>query len=434
MLVAIGNTPRDYAWGSDGEISRLLGVEPTGAPEAELWLGAHPGSPSRILHPESVGGAADLAAWIASDAPTALGEHPRLPFLLKVLAAGAPLSLQAHPTAEQAREGYARENALGVPLDAPHRNYKDEYPKPEIIYALSERFDALCGFRAVDATLALLRQLGLDDLAGRLERDGLRTVVEWLVRRGPGVDALVARVSALGAPAAGAVPKTKEIPGDTPHGGAGAAQNGSNSFFLGGVVESRLAEGGTVDNHAAANRADDADLARDTIRMLAAQYPGDPGIVVALLLNRVALSPGEALYLPAGNIHAYLGGVGIELMTASDNVLRGGLTPKHVDVDELLHVLDFTPTPVPYLRPRVEGGAHEYRPDGPGFTLIRVGGEATRELHGPAIVLCTSGTVNVTGAKTHATLRRGDAVYATPDETTLTFSGSGEAFVATTSL
>src|SRR5690554_2529799 len=177
MFVRIENTPRDYAWGSDGAISALLGVAPTGRPEAELWLGAHPGSPSRIIDPSAVGGARDLAEWFAAEGA------PPVPFLLKVLAASAPLSLQAHPTPEQAREGFDRENALGVPLAAPERNYKDPHPKPEIIVAVSDLFEALCGFRPVADTIALLRALGIDDLAARLETQPLADVYQWLITR-----------------------------------------------------------------------------------------------------------------------------------------------------------------------------------------------------------------------------------------------------------
>jgi mannose-6-phosphate isomerase len=402
MFLGIENTPRDYAWGSDGEISALLGVAPTGGPEAELWLGAHAGSPARIIDPVQVGGAHDLAELISASR-----SGGRLPFLLKVLAASAPLSLQAHPTLEQAQAGFARENALGVPLDAAERNYKDPYPKPEIIVAVSERFEALCGFRPVAETVSLLRELGVDDLAARLEAQPLRDVFEWLITRGDGVPSLTARVAALPAPGA---PKTKEIRGENALPGTEAPQNGQDSFVLGDAVAGAL----------------------DTVRRLSAAYPGDPGIVIALLINRVTLRRGEALSLPAGNIHAYLDGVGIELMTASDNVMRGGLTAKHVDVDELLAVLDFSTTPIPYLRPIPASGAQLYRPDGPGFALLRIDGPASHALAGPAIALCTAGALTVTGATSTTKLSRGDAVYVTPDEAHLAFAGEGEVFLATT--
>lgn len=430
MFVGITNTPRNYAWGSSSAIASLLGRSPSGKPEAELWLGAHAGSPSTILDPSSTGGAGDLAAWIAAAPDVALGsqpsrgEEPRLPFLLKVLAAAKPLSLQAHPSAEHARSAFDLENAAGIPLDSPDRNYRDPFHKPELIFALSETFEALCGFRDLASIHRIIDELraldaasddpqpeALDNLERRLAGPApLRTAVGWLLRDGRGRDSgevawLVERVVALAA----------------------------HAEFL--------ASGGAV-----------IGFARElsTVASLAAEYPGDPGIVISLLLNRISLKRGEVLYLPAGNIHAYLSGLGVELMSASDNVLRGGLTTKHVDVDELLEVLDFTPVAVPYLPPDEalsEPGVSVFRPDVPDFELVHVeaaadvaGTAATEtsvpmrqvELAGPAIAICTAGGFLLAGATSSVTLKRGQAVYITPDEGTLTFAGAGEVFLATT--
>ncbi|HYI32386.1 MAG TPA: mannose-6-phosphate isomerase, class I [Glaciibacter sp.] len=430
MFVGITNTPRNYAWGSSSAIASLLGRSPSGEPEAELWLGAHAGSPSAILDPSSTGGARDLASWIAAAPDVALGsqpsrgEEPRLPFLLKLLAAAKPLSLQAHPSAEHARTAFDLENAAGIPLDSPDRNYRDPFHKPELILALSETFEALCGFRdlasihriidelrALDAASDNPQPEALDNLERRLAgTDPLRTAVGWLLRDGRGRDSgevawLVERVAALA----------------------------EHADFLasGGAVIGFARELGTVSS-------------------LAAEYPGDPGIVISLLLNRISLKRGEVLYLPAGNIHAYLSGLGVELMSASDNVLRGGLTTKHVDVDELLEVLDFTPVAVPYLLPDEalsSPGVSVYRPDVPDFELVHVqaaaekGGSAATaasvpmrqvELAGPAIAICTAGGFLLAGATSSDTLKRGQVVYITPDEGTLTFAGAGEVFLATT--
>ncbi|MEC5170216.1 mannose-6-phosphate isomerase, class I [Glaciihabitans sp. GrIS 2.15] len=401
MFVGIINTPRPYAWGSTTAIAQLLGHAASGAPEAELWLGAHPGSPSVILDPTQTGGAADLAEWIAADPETTLGRFAasgRLPFLLKVLAAATPLSLQAHPTLEQARAGFDRENELGISRDAPERNYKDAFPKPELIYALSPTFDALCGFRPLDEVRALLRALidaslgmedpqpqPLEDLLDSLSGSdvALPETVEWVIGRRTGVATLVSLVTTL-------------------------ASRGVSGYG--------------------------AEMA--TVSSLAGEYPGDPGIVISLLLNRVSLAAGEALYLPAGNIHAYLSGLGIELMSASDNVLRGGLTPKHIDVPELLSVLDFTPVEVPYLHSTSPSeGVAAFRPDGADFELLRIDGmflDASVALTGPAIALCISGEVSISGAASSSSLALGDAVYITPDEAGLRFTGSGTVFVATT--
>ncbi len=367
MFVRISNTPRDYAWGSTTAIAELLGTAPSGRPEAELWLGAHPGSPSRL------GG--DGRRTLADVAP-------ELPFLLKVLAAASPLSLQAHPTPAQAAAGFAAENAAGIPLDSPERNYKDASAKPEILYALSEEFRALCGFRPVAETRTLLLPVSGDEriapLLDRLVDDSsLRATFEWLITRGRGVDELIAA----------------------------------------------LVETSAVDD----------DLAWDTVRRLADSYPGDPGIAISVLMHTAVLHPGQVLYLPAGNIHAYLEGVGIELMASSDNVLRGGLTPKHVDVPELLKVLDFRPLPLPYLEPsRPRAGVAVFRPDVPDFVLTAVSPDAaaagvTVPLTGPAIALCTSGAVTIGG---HS-LERGHAAYLA-GEPSLSVSGEGMLFVAST--
>jgi mannose-6-phosphate isomerase len=387
MFLAITNIPRDYAWGSTTAIASLLGRTPSGGPEAELWLGAHPGSPSVVVNPAVVDGADTLADWIAAEPDRALGQGKRhLPFLMKVLAADGPLSIQAHPTPQQAREGFDRENRAGVPLVASERNYKDPFPKPEIIYALSETFDALCGFRALELTLADVEVL--DAGSGRLDAlrshlgESLESTVAWLFGGGDDAVATIAAVSESAAE----------------HLGASA-----------GI---------------------------DTVADLATLYPGDAGVVIALLLNKVSLGRGEALFLPAGNIHAYLGGLGIELMAPSDNVLRGGLTPKHVDVPELLRVLDFDPLPVPYLRPTDVGpGVERFDPNDVGFALLHVvPGEsgAVVSLGGPSIVLVTSGELHLKGQDGNIRLTQGESVYVTPDEWRLAVTGTGEAFVATT--
>lgn len=393
MFLAITNVPRDYAWGSTEAISTLLGRAPSGRPEAELWLGAHPGSPSVVVNPAVVDGADTLADWIAAQPDRALGQGKRhLPFLMKVLAAASPLSIQAHPTPQQAREGFDRENRAGVPLLATERNYKDPFPKPEIIYALSDAFDALCGFRPLGETLADIDALAsgagatgaFDALRAKLG-ESLEATVAWLFEGDDSAETITAASTAATVLAA-----STEV-----------------------SVSSSVA----------------------TVAQLAELYPGDPGIVIALLLNRVTLSKGEALFLPAGNIHAYLGGLGIELMAPSDNVLRGGLTPKHVDVPELLRVLDFEPLPLPYLRPTDAGaGVERFDPADVGFALLHVQpGEsgAVVSLGGPSIVLVTRGELHLKGQDGNVRLTQGESVYVTPDEWRLAVTGTGEAFVAT---
>lgn len=361
MFVTIANTPRDYAWGAPGAISRLLGAPERDEAEAELWMGTHPGSPSRI---------ADGGAELVS-----VSGH--LPFLMKVLAANEPLSLQAHPTPEQARAGFEAEEAAGIPVDAPNRNYRDPFHKPELIYALDDGFRALCGFRPVEQTRAELARLAeLDSritaLRDRLTADAdLPAVFEWLISHGPGADEVIAAVSAV---------------------------------------------------------AQDAGL--QTAAELAARYPGGPEIAISLLLNDVVLRRGEVLYLPAGNIHAYLSGIGIEVMASSDNVLRGGMTPKHIDVPELLSVLDFTAGPPPYLEPeRPAAGVEVYRPSVPDFLLTVVHGPAVLPAQAGSIALCVEGEFQLTAGDETTRVARGDSVFASSPDA-LTIAGEGLLFIA----
>lgn len=358
MILRIANTPRDYAWGSKTAIADLLGREPSGGPEAEYWLGDHPASPALVVDRPAVG-------RTLADVTASLPEG-RLPFLMKVLAAAEPLSLQVHPTLAQAAEGFARENAAGIALDDARRSYKDDVHKPELIYALSDPFIALSGFRSVaDARLdlAVVDDPSVGALRARLTDDGaLAETVEWLLSG----DAEIAQVVAA------------------------------------------------LTTTATAARYDDPNGTWATVRRLAARYPGDPGVAISTLMHTVVLRPGEALYLPAGNLHSYQEGLGIEVMAASDNVIRGGLTPKHIDVDELLAVLDARPLPAPRLKPQVtQPGLSVFRPDVPDFALTVVEGEALAGGaliggDGPSILLCLDGQASVDGQQT---VTRGDALY-----------------------
>ncbi|NNC13088.1 mannose-6-phosphate isomerase, class I [Planctomonas sp. JC2975] len=404
MFVRIDNVPRDYAWGSSHGIADLLGRPASGGPEAELWLGAHPGSPSFLVHPTTDAGT--LADLIAEDPAATLGDdwpaeesydgRPRLGFLLKVLSAASPLSIQAHPSPEQARAGFDRENRLGIPMDSPERNYKDPFHKPELIYAVTP-FDALCGFRDLATSIAVFDRLIATGRSQRMQHDELDVLRGILLAGEDDESALRAAVGLL-------------------LGGGEAAEE----IVAQATAIARSPKGESVPE-------------LGVVSLLADAYPGDPGVVLALLLHRVALAPGEALYLPAGNIHAYLKGTGIELMAASDNVLRGGLTPKHIDVPELLRVLDFAPVPAPLLAPSRVGALDLFEPDVPDFRLAHVTADSTLTLNGPAIVLATAGAATLSGASGTANLTRGEAVYVSPDEGSLAFTLESDTtlFVAT---
>ncbi|MFE0514049.1 mannose-6-phosphate isomerase, class I [Streptomyces sp. NPDC058964] len=374
------NTVRPYAWGSPTAIPQLLGVEPTGEPQAEMWMGAHPGAPSRTVR-------GTLAEVIDADPEKELGKAtvakfgPRLPFLLKILAAGAPLSLQVHPDLEQAGAGYADEERRGVPMDAPHRNYKDANHKPELICALTE-FDGLCGFRDPLRTAELLDGLGVGSLKPYVD----------LLRAHPEDAALREVLTAV-------------LTADPEEMAHTVAQATAACTRLGG------------------DYAPYADLAH--------HYPGDPGVIAAMLLNHVRLQPGEALYLGAGIPHAYLSGLGVEIMANSDNVLRCGLTPKHVDVPELLRIVRFEPNDAAVLRPEASPDGEEvYETPVDEFRLSRYvlpEGGAAHDLTLPTaqILLCTAGHVRVGEHR----LAPGRSVFVAADEKAEA-SGAGTLFRA----
>ncbi|MEV6959177.1 mannose-6-phosphate isomerase, class I [Streptomyces sp. NPDC051207] len=377
----LDNTVRPYAWGSTTAIPALLGVEPTGQPQAEMWMGAHPGAPSRTARgtllevieaaPERELGAGTVAKF-----------GPRLPFLLKILAAGAPLSLQVHPDLTQARAGYEDEERRGVPVSAPHRNYKDANHKPELICALTE-FDGLCGFRAPAEAAALLDALGVGSLKPYVD----------LLRAHPEEAALREVLTAI---------------------------LGADREEMAGTV----AEAAAACDRLAGDHAPYAGIAH--------HYPGDPGVIAAMLLNHVRLQPGEALFLGAGIPHAYLSGLGVEIMANSDNVLRCGLTPKHVDVPELLRVVRFEAADPGVLRPEASPEGEEvYETPVDEFRLSRYvlpEGGAARELTlaAPQILLCTAGTVR---AGEHE-LTPGHSVFVPAGEKA-EVSGAGTVFRAT---
>ncbi|MCB4207962.1 mannose-6-phosphate isomerase, class I [Arthrobacter sp. UM1] len=378
------NSVRDYAWGSPTAIPELTGTEPDGRPQAEMWIGAHPAAPSVVEHE---GERIPLDELIARDPERVLGaptaqRFGALPFLAKLLAADHPLSLQVHPSIEQAEAGFSAEEAAGVPLDAPHRNYKDRNHKPEMVVALT-RFEALSGFRDPAETARLL------------------SAVRGVLPEGSaGARVLADLERDLGNDDAGAALRAAFT----------RALTGNDSSEAVGDVAAALSRAELGEGPVAAWRDEAA-----TFLLLAEEYPGDPGALVALLANRVTLEPGEALYLPAGNLHAYLKGFGVEVMAASDNVLRGGLTPKHVDLDELSTTVRFEPLPVPRCVPEAEefaAGTRElFLPPFDEFSVERIAfavdGSAPARTEGAAVVIVTEGSATVAGAR----LSRGQSAF-----------------------
>jgi mannose-6-phosphate isomerase len=364
------NPVQHYSWGSRTAIPELLGKpSPAAEPWAELWMGAHPVAPSEVEGPD---GREPLDVFIARNPEAVLGAEVaarfagRLPFLFKVLAAAEPLSIQAHPGPSQAREGFERENRAGLALDAPQRCYRDANHKPELICALTP-FHALNRFREPGEIADRIAALGepvleapAAALRDRADRDGLAAFFEtvWTLSEPARARAIASAVRWAG-------------------------------------------------------RGGGADRAAHWVSALAGRYPSDIGVLAPLLLNVVELAPGEAMFLGPGELHAYLEGVGIEIMANSDNVLRGGLTRKHVDVRELLRTLAFRAGPIERLRARAVGsgescydtpaeefalGVVEVRPDR-AWTAARG--------HGIEILLCTAGSGRIAGAGVHA-VARGD--------------------------
>ena len=353
------NTIQEYAWGSRTAILELLGQSvPADKPQAELWMGAHPKAPSQVF---ADGLWRSLPEVIQESPEETLGQEVaarfsnKLPFLFKVLAAAKPLSIQAHPNKEQAGQGFARENELGIPLDAPHRNYRDDNHKPEIICALTP-FWALNGFRKIEETLSLLEEARIQGLAeivsflrSHPNRDGLKKFFNHLMTTDSG--------------------KQRKI------------------------VEQAV--------NSAEKRTHEEPVWTWMIK-LNEEYPGDMGVLSPIFLNLVRLKPQQAMYLPAGELHGYLEGVGIELMANSDNVLRGGLTPKHIDVQELLAVLNFTDGDLNILSPEnLTPGEATYSTEAEEFVLSVMRINKAASFSSPRdrsveMMMCTEGEVSVT--------------------------------------
>ena len=390
MLELIG-VRHSYPWGTKDAIPSLIGQAPDAKPWAEQWYGAHP------LGDSPTPDGATLSEHLAQQ-PDQLGKAAlmtfgrRLPFLMKILSAASPLSLQAHPTRQQAREGHARESLLGVPLGAPERSFKDDWPKPETIVALTS-FEALVGFRDPVRTAQLFEDLGVGDALASVigplrDRDGSPALQEVFLdvlslddRRHLVDEVLGAAVNHLDAP-------------------------GELGLFARTAVE--------IDEY----------------------FPSDPGILAALLLNRFSLEPGQALALAPGVMHSYLRGCCIEVMANSDNVLRGGLTAKHIDVDALLHVVSFAPTPAEVLLPSGSDGTYIYPTSFEEFELWLLQPTDGSPLQVPRsdsgrICLVASGSFELSGDGDPVVLKPGKAVFIGAEEA-IVARGEGQLFVAAT--
>ena len=364
-IARLHGTIAHYAWGGPGAISRLLGWSESTQNEAEWWLGTHPLGMSTVESGES------LSQWLGS-----VGERDELLYLFKVLSPTTPLSLQVHPSSEQAREGFAREEAGGIPLEAPTRLFKDPYAKPELVVAIGGPFHALAGIRPIETTLGQLEGLigdanypAIRGWIEKLSSWSVEEVIGWLLSDSPEIPALLAELGQLA----------------------------------------------------------DKD---DTLSRLYRHYPTDPGIAVGMMMHRLTLLPGEAAFLEAGQLHAYLEGYAIELMAPSDNVLRGGLTPKHVDVEALLGIAVCEPVEVPRLEPKfTPTGGVAYAPEGHPLRLGLLEGtevSATLPAQEPVVVVATDGEWSVESGNQILSLEHGQACVVAGEGSPRRLTGSGQ--------
>ena len=386
----LSGTVQRYAWGTHDAIPTLLGRPAGNDPIAEYWLGAHTSSPSTIDGGSLVEHIASGPRMLGKRSREAFGEQ--LPYLMKLLSARHALSIQAHPSREQAIDGFSRESRAGIPLDSPQRTYKDSWPKPEILIALDE-FHSLAGFRDPHETAELFAALGV---AKQLE-----SVIGPLTeRKGPAAMAEVfLDVLSLDE-------HRRHLVNET----VAAAMHHRD-------------DGGTV-----------GEFARTAIE-LDAVFPADPGILAALLMNRLLLHPGEGLFVPAGMMHAHLRGTGVEIMANSDNVIRGGLTNKHIDVSELITVVDFHPwLPEVLLPRRTRRGVFKYETPCSEFEAWRMSiDHATGAVRVPGrgsarILLVTEGHCVLDDGHSRLDLPRGRAAFLSAEERDVYAQGTAELY------
>jgi mannose-6-phosphate isomerase len=380
---------RAYAWGSRSAIAALQGRPvPSAGPEAELWMGAHPSAPSGVA-------GTTLDVLIAADPDRELGPDcvarfgPRLPFLLKVLSAEVALSIQLHPSRLQAQAGFRAENARGLSPGDPARNYVDDWPKPELLCALTP-FEVLAGLRTPQDAAALLNALAVAQLAP-----------------------LAAELQAASAPQSLARALATVITWPDPE------------ELLGPVVAACARLASAAGPYAAVCAA--------AVREVG-NHPGDLGVVAMLLMRHAVLAPGQAVFMPADGLHAYLRGTGIEMLANSDNVIRAGLTGKHIDVPELLKLLD-PAVSVPVLSPAPLGqGVSWFDTPAPEFRLYvadLAGPEVPLPAAGPRIALCTEGAATLRSESgEEVKLARGESCFVSAADGGVRACGPARLFLA----
>ncbi|MGK3141254.1 mannose-6-phosphate isomerase [Pantoea sp. C2G6] len=378
----MNNSLQNYAWGSKTALTELYGIaNPQGVPMAELWMGAHPKSPSTV---DDQGTPRSLREVIDANPVATLGaavaqRFGELPFLFKVLCADQPLSIQVHPSKSAAEIGFARENAAGIPLSAAERNYKDANHKPELVYALTP-FQAMNGFRTLTEMVSLLEPVA-----------GAHPQIAHFLQH-PDQDTLAALFATL------------------------LSLEGEEKSLALGVLKSVL----------------DAQQGEpwQTIRLIAAEYPDDSGLFSPLLLNVITLQPGEAMFLYAETPHAYLNGVALEVMANSDNVLRAGLTPKYIDIPELMANLRFEEKPAATLltQPEQQGSTLRFPipVDDFAFAIHTLSAEPqTLTQQSAAVLFCIEGQAVIARGEQQLTLKPGESCFIAASEAPVSAAGTG---------
>lgn len=390
-MLRLQGAAQRYAWGTTDAIPKILQQPSDGSPFAEYWMGAHPMASAQVDGQPLNHYLAERPEVLGTATRTAFGDQ--LPYLMKILSARHALSLQAHPSREQASEGFAREEAEGLARNAPERTYRDDWPKPEILIAIDE-FHTLSGFREPRRTEALFAGLGVaEELASVIgpltERRGAAALQEVFLD----VLSLSGERAHLSELVCAAAVTHQDSPGEL-------------GAFARTVIE------------------------------LDAVFPGDPGVLAALLMNRVVIPPGQGIYVPAGHMHAHLRGTGVEIMANSDNVIRGGLTPKHVDVSELIKVVDFEPSDPELTKPdAVCAGLLHYPTPCPEFDVWRVDTTADTpavELPGAGsarVLFLASGSGTLTSSGNTLNLTQGGAAFVAADEQPV-FHGEAVGFLS----
>ena len=389
-IFSLKNQIQNYAWGSREILGRMRGVPvPTEQPEAEVWVGAHPAAPSRA----TVDGAESPLNELIVENPSRFLRPDRtsdwFPFLFKILAIDAPLSIQVHPTPEQAIAGFEDEQARGIAIDAPYRNYKDRYSKPETVIALSP-MRVLTGVRPVEQLKTLAAAFGAAWLAERAELSPKQLLTEII--RLPEETASAA-VQHLVDTAAGLLGASNDVVAD----------------------------------------------AAELVRIVDGKYPGDRGLLVAFVMNLVHLAPGESAFTPDGQVHAYVSGTAIVLMNPSDNVMRAGLTAKHIDTEELIKVLGEKQDAPVIQRPNPEDGplgTYAMWDERMSVTRVRVeeGKPLSYTFKGISAALSVAGKVTIQAKDGNGTdefvLGATESVLHVGEPSEAVLSGSGELYIA----